>query len=191
MPNTLVCLYHTLVSFFENPFVMSILTLSAAYFAGRLLYLQQRRWSTEDARNVGVDIYFPCPGVEYVNEGWFLGEWRVYNRAKFPLKLLSIEARSPKSLKIGSVDPSTQGPVEGMKVGLSGKSLTYSRVVAVKDPPLRPLDYIRDCLFLKVSNTPDKDRGKTIRLRFLLCDVDNPTHRYVRDVEAVIPMKDQ
>lgn len=182
-----------LVGLFESPFAIGVMTLLsviaasfAAYFAWRLYHYQRRRWFLEDARIMGVDIDFPY--AAYTNQGWFHGSWRVYNRAPFPLKLISIEARSPKSLKIGTLDSSTQGPIEGMRVGLSGKSLTISRVVSIKDPPLRPAGYIHDSFFYKVSNTPDKDRGKTIRLRFLLCEADNLAHRYVKEIEKVIPM---
>jgi hypothetical protein len=174
-----------IISLFKNSLVIGVITLLAAYFAGQLLYLQRRRWLIEDARNIGVSITL---SKECTKQGWFHGHWEVENRAPFPLKLLHIEVMRPRKMIIGTLDSSTQGPIEGMRVDSSGRFLTISSVVRIKDPPLIKRGYIHNWFLYKVSNTPDEDRGKTFCLRFLLCEVDSPTRRYVRDVKAVIPM---
>jgi hypothetical protein len=179
-----------LVSLFKDQFVTGVMTLLsviaasfAAYFAWQQHRHQRRRWFVEDAR-IGPTVLVLVSGGAYSDQGWFHGVWQVTNRAPFPLELISIQAKSPRGLKIGTLDPSTDGGVEGMRVGSSGKLLTISRVV----PENHRLNIGSNFLY-KLSDTPDKDRGKTIRLRFLLCEVDNPAHHYVRDIEAIIPMQ--
>ena len=183
-----------LVSLFKDQFVTGVMTLLsviaatlAAYFASEQLHQQRRRWFTEDAR-IGPTVKVLVGGELSVSEqGWFHGVWEVTNRAPFPLELLRIEARSPRRLIIGTLDPSTDGPVKGMRVGSFGKFLTIYRVVPVRSLPGVHGNIGNNFLF-KFSSTPDKDRRQTIHLRFLLCEVDNPSHRYVRDGEAVIPI---
>lgn len=166
-------------------FLAAVASAFAAYFAGRQLYQQRRRWLAEDAR-VGPTVRILLSGT-YSSDGWFHGVWEVTNRATFPLELVRIEAREPKSLLVGSLDPTTDGPVEAMKVLSSGKFINCARVVPVKNPP-RDLGNIGSNFLYKISSTPDKDRGRTIGLRFVLREIDNPSHRYVRRAEAVIPL---
>lgn len=165
-------------------FVAAVAAAFAAYFAGSQLYQQRRRWLAEDAR-VGPTVRVLL-SARYTSDGWFHGVWDVTNRAAFPLELVRIETREPKSLLLGALDPATDGPVEGMKFISSGKFIDCLKVVPVKSPPHAHGNIGGNFLY-KISTTPDKDRGRTVALRFVLREVDNPSHRYVRRGEAVIP----
>lgn len=184
-----------LSALFANQELVGALTLlsavaatAAAVFAWRQVVHQRRRWHAEDAR-VSPTVFIGLSGG-YSNDGWFHGVWQLTNRAAFPLELLRIEAVRPRNLFIGALDVSTDGPVEGMKVVEPGRKIAVSRVIPVKRSPSEA-GLIGSNFLYRLSETPDKDRGRSIRLRFVLREVDNPAHQYEKYGEAVIPIREK
>jgi hypothetical protein len=164
--------------------VSAIAASLAALFSWRQLRGQKQRWTAEDARK-SPQIYIGLSGEPSL-EGWFHGVWQVTNRADYEVELLRIEARSPATLRIGALDPATDGPVKNMKVMNPGKVLETSNVILL---PRLSHDYSRKGknFLYKISDKPERDRGKTIRLRFHIREVENPSIRYVKDGCAVVP----
>ncbi len=175
----------------KNPIAVGLLTLIsttaatfAAYYSWRQLSSQKLRWRAEDARRSPI-VYIGLSGSHSI-EGWFHGVWQITNRADHEIKLIEIEAVTPQTLKIGALDPTTDGPVESMKVMNPGRVITIEQILKPTKPPLDQGLIAMNFLY-RISNTPELDRGKTIRLRFHFCDVENPEIRYEKYGEAVGP----
>jgi len=164
--------------------VAAVASVCAAFFAGRQLRHQRRRWSAQDARVATVLVLL---SDAYSNDGWFHGVWQVTNNASFQLELVRILAKQPKALKVGALNPATNGPPEDMKVLSPGRFIEVSRVVPMKASG-EPGSIGADFLY-RLSNVPDSDRGRAIRLRFDMREVANPSHKYARDAEAVVPLR--
>jgi hypothetical protein len=164
--------------------ISAVAAIVAAYFSGRQLYVQRNRWAAEDSRTSPA-IFVGLSG-EYSKEGWYHGVWSVTNRAPFSIELLQIHAVRPANLIIGSLDPLTDGPVMGMQVMSPGKTIEIARVVPVKKPPSEH-GLIGSNFLYRISNDPEKDRGRAIILRFVFREVDNPAIVYTREGVAVIP----
>jgi hypothetical protein len=164
--------------------VSAVATTSAAYFSWRQLRSQKQRWTAEDARS-SPQIFIGLSG-EHSSEGWFHGVWQVTNRADYELELLKIEAKCPRTLLIGALDPTTDGPVETMKVMKPGKVLEVSNVIRPPKPPSEQGLIGKNFLY-KISDKPESDRGKSIRLRFYIREVENPSICYVKEGHAVVP----
>ena len=175
--------------FFEllkNPVAIALLTLAstvaavlAAYFSWKQLRVQRSRWVTEDARSQPIIYLAASP---YCTEEKLIhGVWGVENRAWFRLKLLTIEAVSPRTLRIADLDPTTDGPVPKMKPVSLGRVIAVAKVLPPQSPSNQTQQVGRNFLF-RISGYPDRDTRKQIRMRFTFQDVDNP--HLLRKIDA-------
>lgn len=165
--------------------VASVLAAAlAAYFSWRQLRSQRCRWAAEDARKSPEVLVLLSS--EHSSEGWFHGVWQVTNRADYDIELLKIEAKSPSTLMVGELDPATDGPVAAMKVVGPGKVLGVSSAVRASSSASKHGVLGRNFLY-RMADTPESDRGKTVRLRFHMREVENPTIRHVKEGSAVVP----
>ena len=172
---------------FKNPVVIGILTLVstvaallAAYFSWKQLRAQSLRQEIEEARSKPI-IYLECS--PYCTEDKLIhGVWGVNNRESFPLELLKIEAVSPRTLQIADLDRTTDGPVPKMKPVSLGRAIAVEELLP---PPPNQLG--RNFLF-RISDYPDGDAGKRVRMRFTLRQVDNP--HLIRKMDATFEVKE-
>jgi hypothetical protein len=172
--------------FLKNPVVIGILTLGstvaavlAAYFAWKQLRVQRSRWVTEDARSQPIIYLVASP---YCTEEKLIhGVWGVENRASFQLELLTIEAVSPRTLRVADLDPTTDGPVPKMKPVSLGRVIAVAKVLPPQSPSGKTQQVGGNFLF-RISDYPERDTGKRVRMRFTIREVDNP--HLIRKIDA-------
>ena len=164
---------HLIFELLKNPVVIGILTLAstvaaviAAYFSWKQLHLQRSRWATEEARSK--PIIFLAASPYCTEEKLIHGVWGVNSRVSFQLELLTIEAVNPRTLRIGDLDPTTDGSVPKMKPVSLGREINVVEVL-----PIYPNQIGRNFLF-RISDNPEQDKGKRVRMRFTFREVDNP-----------------
>ncbi len=175
----------------KNPDAIAILTLAstvaavlAAYFSWKQLRVQRSRWATEDARSqpsiyLGASPY--CTEEKLIH-----GVWGVDNHASFQLELLTIESVSPRTLRIADLDPTTDGPVPKMKPVSLGRVIVVEKVLPPQSPSGRTQQVGRNFLF-RISDYPERDTGKQVRMRFTFREVDNPHLTRKIDASLEIP----
>ncbi|MFN5399101.1 MAG: hypothetical protein ACK5C4_16015 [Pseudanabaena sp.] len=89
--------------------------------------MQHLRWATEEARSKPI-IYLGCSPY-FTEDKLIHGVWGVNNRESFQMELLKIEAVSPRTLQIGDLDPTTDGPVPKMKPVSMGRAIAVEKLL--------------------------------------------------------------
>ena len=185
-----------ILEIFKNPIVIGILTLVstvaallAAYFSWKQLLAESFRQESRQARSKPI-ISLGCS--PYCTEDKLIhGTWGVTNRESFSLELLKIEAVSPRTLQIADLDRTTDGPVPRMRPVSLGRAITIEELI-----PSLPNEFAKTRLangigrnfLFRISDYPEGDAGKQVRIRFTLREVDNP--HLIQRIEATLVIKE-
>jgi hypothetical protein len=163
--------------------IAAVAAIAAVLIGWRQLRSQAARWRQEDER-VSPKVQLKMSG-DPSDEGWFHAVWAVDNRATSEVVLVRLEARKPRGLMLGMLDPNTDGQTAGMRVLSSARKYALNEVVPPKVNGRG--GHAGKNILYRISKTPEQDRGRRVLVRFVLAEVENPSHVWLREVEATIP----